>query len=122
MPHSGETLGADLVKLYDAGTYKIPEIADQFRDASAALIDTYRMTGVFARHPDLGGTFGPAQEPWEALRDAIVDIVMKTAVNLEDTGAVLVMAADEYAKNDQAAARTFDELKEPLDRSHGVAP
>ncbi|MEU4690015.1 hypothetical protein [Actinoplanes sp. NPDC023714] len=120
MPHSGEELGADLVDLYDAGRFKMKALAVEFRGAGAALVRTYGMTGVFARHPDLGGSSGPALGSWEALRDAIIEVIATTAVNMEDTGDALIMAADEYGKTDAIAARHFEELKQGLDHAHGV--
>jgi len=120
MPHSGEELGADLVDLYDAGRYKMKSVAELFRGAGGELVRTDGMTGVFARHPDLGGSSGPARRPWEALRDAVVEVIFKTAANMDDTGLALMMAADEYAKTDDVARKKFEELRGALDRSHGV--
>src|SRR6266511_2122846 len=112
MPHSGEEFGSDLVDLYDAGRYKMKAGGELFR--------TDGLTGVFARDPALGGTYGPAKAPWESLRDSIVDVILKTAANMDDTGLALMMAAEEYAKTDEAASARYHELKAALDRSHGA--
>jgi hypothetical protein len=120
MSHSGEELGADLVDLYDAGRYKMKAVAEQFRLAGGELFRTGGQTGAFARNPALGGGYGPALEPWEQLRDAVVDIIFRTASNMDDTGLAPMMAADEYAKTDQAAARKYEELNAALDRSNGA--
>ena len=121
MSHSGEELGADLVDLYDAGRYKVGAVADQFRRAGGDLNGAAGYDGLFIRNPVLGGTYGPAKASWDTLRDAVVDVLATTATNLEDTGHALVMAADEYAGTDQAAAATYRELKAALDQSHGVS-
>lgn len=120
MPHAGEELGADLVDLYDAGRYKMKAVAEQFRTAGGTLFRTDGQTAVFARHPALGGSSGPAREPWEALRDAVVDVVFTTAANMDDTGLALMMAADEYAKTDDAARRKYEALKGALDQANSA--
>jgi hypothetical protein len=120
MPHSGEEFGSDLVDLYDAGRFKMKAVAEQFRQAGGELFRTDGLTGVFARNPALGGTYGPAKAPWESLRDSIVDIILKTAANMDDTGLALMMAAEEYAKTDDAARARYHELKSALDQSHGA--
>ncbi|WP_199512221.1 hypothetical protein [Nucisporomicrobium flavum] len=119
MPHSGEEFGSDLVDLYDAGRYKLKAVADQFRTAGGELFRTDG-TGILARHPALGGTYGPAKASWEDLRDAVVDVIFKTAANMDDTGLALMMAADEYAKTDEVARKKYEDLKGALDQSHGV--
>lgn len=120
MPHTGEELGADLVDLYDAGRYKMKAVAAEFRTAGGELVRTEGLTGVFARHPDLGGSSGPARASWEALRDAVADVIFKTAANMDDTGLALIMAADEYARTDDVARKKFQKLRGVLDRSHEV--
>ena len=120
MSHAGAEFGTDLVDLYDAGRFKLKVVAEQFRQAAGELFRTEGQTEVFARDPALGGRSGPARQPWESLRDSIVDILLTTAANMDDTGEALMMAADEYAKTDDVARLRYVELKAALDRSNGV--
>jgi len=120
MPHGGAEFGTDLVDLYDAGRFKLKVVAEQFRQAGGELFRTDGLTGAFVRDPALGGRSGPVRQPWESLRDSIVDILFTTAANMDDTGQALMMAADEYAMTDEVARARYLELKAALDRSNEV--
>lgn len=122
MPHSGEELGADLADLYTAGRFKLTALAAEFSTAGTALFNTAADSSLFARHPQLGGSLGPAKGPWDDLRDEIVGLLKETATNLEDTGTALMMAAEEYASTDAAARATYREIRARLDAQNGVTP
>ncbi|WP_157437107.1 hypothetical protein [Actinoplanes subtropicus] len=77
------------------------------------------ITGLLRRDPELGGASGTAASPFEQLCDSIVDILLATADNMDDTGAALVMGANEYAKTDQDAAAMYKELRGRLDAANG---
>ena len=116
MPHSGETLGADLANLYDAGRYQLPVLAKQFGAAKEMLIGTHVSNSMFARDPQLGGRVGPARAAWDLLRDEVVGLLATTEDNLLSTAEALMMAAEEYASTDEAAMARFRREQAQLDR------
>jgi hypothetical protein len=119
MSLSGASLGADLADLYDAGHYKLPQVAAEFRQAGGSLNSLSVIGALLRRDSELGGSSGPAAAPFDDLRDAIVDILVKTADNMDDTGAALVLGATEYAKTDEGAAAMYKKLKGQLDAANG---
>ena len=120
MSLSGASLGADLADLYDAGHYKLPQVGAEFEAAAGSLNSVADITGLLYRDPALGGSTGPAAASFEDLRDAIVGILKQSASNLDDTGAALVLGANEYAKTDAGAAATYDKLRGQLDAANAV--
>ncbi|GLY32499.1 hypothetical protein [Kineosporia sp. NBRC 101731] len=122
MPHQGERLGVDIARLYQAGQHKVIPLADEFREAASKLLKAPNTAVLLTRHEHLGGVRGPAQAPWEDLRDQLVEMLLTTATNMEDTGNAMLIAAEEYAKTDNVAAREYDRLKERYDKIEALEP
>lgn len=113
MPDTGIDLGADLYLLWRAGRDNLPSVAAVFATANRAVAETDDgLDNAFRRSDHFGGgAQGPVFPQWTALRDELQLILANTAVNLEATGDALCLAATEYAKTDEAAAREFERLR-----------
>lgn len=119
MSRSGDELGTDLGALYEAGQYKVVPLAEEIRAAGSLLLNAPDTASLLARHSTLGGFKGPVSASWEELRDAVVDLLVTSADNIEDTGQALLLAAEEYAKTDDEAARQYRRLKSTSDQVWG---
>ena len=111
MPDTGKDLGADLYHLWLAGKQNLPSVADQYGKAAAGVSSTQSVASVMWRPSRFGGdTYGPVYYSWTALRDELQTILSETAGNLTLTGEALVLAANQYAKTDRAAAAEMKRL------------
>ena len=106
MPTGEEILGVDLYRSVAGWLLQLPTVASRYTEAEQSVDGTASdLSHAFFRPPRLGGAFGPAYEPWKALRDEMRRILAKTASNLELTGEALRLAAEEYSRsNDRSRA------------------
>ncbi|GAB3800462.1 hypothetical protein GCM10027605_16050 [Micromonospora zhanjiangensis] len=112
MPDSGKDLGVDRYRLWQAGSKDWPMVASHYTKAGHSLDEAlHGLAQAFLRSPRLGGPYGPAYEPWRALRDEMRKILTQTASNLELTGDALCIAAENYERSDTAAEAEFNRLR-----------
>ncbi|MFC4107594.1 hypothetical protein [Micromonospora zhanjiangensis] len=87
-------------------------VASHYTKAGHSLDEAlHGLAQAFLRSPRLGGPYGPAYEPWRALRDEMRKILTQTASNLELTGDALCIAAENYERSDTAAEAEFNRLR-----------
>jgi hypothetical protein len=111
MPDHGKDLGADLYELWLAGTDNLPSVAAEYGRAASDVTATDSAYAVMWRPSRFGGdNYGPVYYSWTALRDELQSILGDTAGNLTLTGEALVLAANQYAKTDSAAAAEMKRL------------
>lgn len=106
-------LGADLYEMYRVGRKVLPDAAVQYSVANRALDATQDGTSALFLQPTCfnGDIYSPVFPAWRELRDELQRVLAETQTNLELTGDVLCMAADAYARTDEAAARALQEAK-----------
>ena len=114
MGRTGETLGGDLALIYQTGKQLLPELADQFEQASGVIGPISDEQWAWERHADFGqGDFGSFAQ-FNAYCDGIVAHLDTTARNLDDTGVALCYAAEDYAATAGAAKTAFDRHKDDV--------
>lgn len=113
VPDSGIDLGADLWQLYHAGKVSLPAVAREF--ALACNHVRYAREDArpaFQRPAKFGGTTGPVCSAWLEFAGTVARFLERTADNLEDTGAALILATEIYADADFAASSELERLKQ----------
>ena len=102
------TLAAELFDLYRMGKVQLPNLSAQFFLAESYLQNANR-TSPFERGGGVGGdsSVGTA---FQALANALDDVLEKEAKNLAEMGLALIRVADDYAHTDAEASAEFDTL------------
>lgn len=106
----GSELGVELSELYHAGTYLLPEVADEYRGAKVST--PYSPSAATSRGSALGDDPGAALDKFA---QQILKALGTTEKRLTDVGAALVLCANEYAATDEAARDTFQTRKRQID-------
>ena len=113
MADTGMELGVDCYELWHAGQTLLPEISGQFFLAQYDVTPG-NVSYAFQRSGDIGlGATGP-YDSWQSVADQLNSYLGQTAQNLADVGVALRMAAETYAKTDQAAEAEFQRRQKEL--------
>lgn len=113
MADHGETLGADLGDLYNAGKYGLPGAADELSSGSKAVPAADSMS--FFRSSNLGsGSYGPMDDI-NAYATRLQSLLSTSSSNISDTAAALVYLANHYHGVDTTATAVFNQRKKELD-------
>jgi hypothetical protein len=113
MGDSGYDLGVDLYELWHAGQTLVPQMSGEFFLATSGMIPG-NVSYAFQRGSGIGiGPTGPFPA-WQSLCLSLNDAVEHTAQNLADVGVALRLAADTFAKTDDAAATEFHKRQKEL--------
>lgn len=121
MGATGEKLGVDCLELWKAGAYQLQPLGEHFRRTVRHVVTAESGLSALWRDGKLGGPYGPLYVAWSALADETIRILQETAENLEATGEVLVLAAEQYQGTDEQARRKFEELKPDVIRAQKLA-
>ncbi|GAA0708587.1 hypothetical protein Drose_13120 [Dactylosporangium roseum] len=112
VPDSGVDLGVDIYRLWLAGSKYLPDVAVLMENALAHVGHAGTSDAAFVRPAVFGGgVYGPAYGPMGELRDLLAEMLAQTATALRDSGAALVLAADEYQKTDEEARDMFNRMR-----------
>ena len=111
MGKTGEALAADLYKLLVVARNDLPSVADAYHDcAKHSGSAGSGVATAMTRPAYFGGTLGPVHDAWVNLHDKVHKYLADTGRNLDDTGAALELAANQYHDTDTEAGKALDGL------------
>lgn len=115
----------DIENLWEIGAYYLPSLAKIYGTAAGRLHQTRAKEANLFETPGMpAGTTSLALFSFQELRDQLQNVARSTCINLRDSGAGCVKAADDFSATDLSNADRleYEGNKAEFGKNHTVTP
>lgn len=111
---SGDELGVELGRLWNAGRHDLPKVAEDYWEACTNVPSL-----VSAQCERGGGLGADPGASIDAFGQRVYKMLLDTRTSVSLVGDALVWIADEYAATDQSCQASFAQTKTEVDQAEG---